>query len=44
VDQRPAQGEPYKRLAPIPPEHPVVPADAPAALRHLPIEPVSSPG
>ena len=38
----PAQGEPYKRLAPIPPEHPVVPADAPAALRHLPIEPVSS--
>ena len=31
VDQRPAQGEPYKRLAPIPPEHPVVPADAPAA-------------
>jgi cholesterol oxidase len=44
VDQRPAQGEPYKRLAPIPPEHPVVPADAPAALRHLPIEPVSSAG
>ncbi|HEX9497670.1 MAG TPA: GMC family oxidoreductase, partial [Mycobacterium sp.] len=44
VDQRPAQGEPYKRLAPIPPEHPAVPADAPAALRHLPIEPVSSAG
>ena len=44
VDQRPAQGQPYKRLAPIPPEHPVVPADAPAALRHLPIEPVSSAG
>jgi cholesterol oxidase len=44
VDQRPAQGEPYKRLAPIPPEHPVVPADAPAALRRLPIEPVSSAG
>ncbi|MGZ5378048.1 MAG: GMC family oxidoreductase N-terminal domain-containing protein [Mycobacterium sp.] len=44
VDQRPAQGEPYKRLAPIPPNHPVVPVDAPAALRHLPIEPVSSAG
>jgi cholesterol oxidase len=43
-DQRPAQGQPYKRLAPIPPEHPVVPADAPAALRRLPIEPVSSAG
>jgi cholesterol oxidase len=44
VDQRPAHGEPYRRLAPIPPEHPVVPADAPAALRRLPIEPVSSAG
>jgi cholesterol oxidase len=44
ADQRPAQGQPYKRLAPIPPEHPVVPADAPAALRWLPIEPVSSAG
>ena len=44
VDQRPAQGQPYKRLAPIPPEHPVVPTDAPAALRRLPIEPVSSAG
>ncbi|MCW2516417.1 MAG: choline dehydrogenase-like flavoprotein [Mycobacterium sp.] len=44
VDQRPAQGQPYRRLAPIAPEHPVVPADAPAALRRLPIEPVSSAG
>jgi cholesterol oxidase len=44
IDQRPAQGEPYQRLAPITPEHPVVPADAPAALRRLPIEPVSSAG
>jgi cholesterol oxidase len=43
-DQRPAQGQPYRRLAPIPPAHPVVPADAPAALRWLPIEPVSSAG
>ena len=44
VDERPAQGEPYRRLAPIPPENPVVPAEAPAALRHLPIQPVSSTG
>jgi cholesterol oxidase len=43
-DLRPCQGEVYRRLAPIPPEHPVVPADAPAALRRLPIEPVSSAG
>jgi cholesterol oxidase len=43
-DQRPGQGQPYRRLAPIPPEHPVVPAEAPAALRQLPIEPVSSAG
>jgi cholesterol oxidase len=43
-DQRPGQGQPYRRLAPIPPEHPVVPAEAPAALRRLPIEPVSSAG
>ncbi|MFO7166046.1 MAG: GMC oxidoreductase, partial [Mycolicibacterium hassiacum] len=32
-DPRPAQGEPYRRLAPIPPRNPVVPAHAPAALR-----------
>ena len=44
VDQRPEQGQPYRRLAPIPPVHPAVPIDAPAALRHLPIEPVSSAG
>jgi cholesterol oxidase len=43
-DQRPTQGQPYRRLAPIAPEHPVVPADAPAALRQIPIEPVSSAG
>jgi cholesterol oxidase len=46
-DLRPRQGEAYKRLAPIPPEHPVVPADAPAALRRIPLEssePVSSAG
>ncbi|MDV3127396.1 GMC family oxidoreductase [Mycobacterium sp. 21AC1] len=43
-DQRPGQGEPYRRLAPIAPEAPVVPAEAPAALRRLPIEPVTSTG
>jgi cholesterol oxidase len=32
VDQRPAAGEPYRRLAPIAPLHPAVPASAPAAL------------
>ncbi|MFI9385387.1 GMC oxidoreductase [Kutzneria sp. NPDC052558] len=30
-DQRPAEG--YRRLAPVAPKHPVVPADAPGALR-----------
>jgi cholesterol oxidase len=44
VDQRPAQGESYRRLAPIPPAHPVVPEGAPAALRWRPTEPVSSAG
>jgi cholesterol oxidase len=38
-DLRPRQGEAYKQLAPILPEHPVVPADALGALRLLPIEP-----
>ncbi|MBV8347704.1 MAG: GMC family oxidoreductase, partial [Mycolicibacterium sp.] len=33
ADLRPEQGQPYRRLDPIPPAHPVVPADAPAALR-----------
>ncbi|MEO3760736.1 GMC family oxidoreductase [Mycobacterium sp. B14F4] len=44
ADPRPAQGQAYRRLTPVPPEHPVVPADAPAALRWLPIEPVTSAG
>jgi cholesterol oxidase len=38
-DLRPRQGEAYKQLAPIPPEHPVVPANALGALRRLPVEP-----
>ncbi|MCV7191565.1 GMC family oxidoreductase N-terminal domain-containing protein [Mycolicibacterium brumae] len=40
VDQRPAQGESYVKLDPIAPNKPVVPAEAPGALRRLPIEPV----
>ena len=43
-DMRPAQGEPYRRLAPIAPANPAVPAEAPAALRSIPIEPVTSAG
>ncbi|MBC2681157.1 GMC oxidoreductase [Corynebacterium anserum] len=38
-DPRPAQSEGYVRLNPVEPKHPVVPADAPGALR-LPIRPV----
>ncbi|OBI87870.1 GMC oxidoreductase [Mycobacterium asiaticum] len=40
-DLRPKQGEPYRRLDPIEPEHPVVPADAPGALRRLPMEEIA---
>jgi cholesterol oxidase len=36
-DQRPAQGQAYQRLDPIAPQRPVVPANAPGALRNLPI-------
>lgn len=32
-DRRPPQGGTYRRLDPIPPQRPVVPADAPGALR-----------
>lgn len=41
-DQRPAQGAPYRRLEPIPPKAPVVPATAPGALRWLPSNHISS--
>ena len=44
ADQRPAQGEPYRRLDPVPPNNPVVPASAPGALRWLPISPAGSAG
>jgi cholesterol oxidase len=40
-DLRPLQGDTYRRLDPIAPDRPVVPAAAPGALRWLPIEPVS---
>ncbi|MGI9125418.1 MAG: FAD-dependent oxidoreductase [Mycobacterium sp.] len=41
TDQRPEQGQPYRRLSPIPPVKPVVPEHAPGALRNLlPITPV----
>jgi cholesterol oxidase len=43
-DVRPRQGEPYRRVDPIAPVHPLVPADAPGALRRLPIHPVTSAG
>jgi cholesterol oxidase len=43
-EQRPAQGQPYQRLTSIAPKNPIVPAEAPGALRHPPIEPVSSTG
>jgi cholesterol oxidase len=40
-DARPPLGAPYQRQAAVAPLHPVVPAEAPAALR-LPITPVST--
>ncbi|GED97270.1 cholesterol oxidase [Gordonia crocea] len=40
ADQRPEQGQPYRRLDPVAPVSPVVPADAPGGLR-LPITPVA---
>lgn len=33
TDPRPQPGEPYRRVDPVPPHHPAVPAHAPAALR-----------
>jgi cholesterol oxidase len=41
-DQRPAQGADYRRLDPVPPHRPVVPANAPGALRNLPIIQITS--
>jgi cholesterol oxidase len=36
-DPRPTLGEPYRRLDPVAPRSPVVPADAPGALRLVPL-------
>ncbi|MEV6282369.1 GMC family oxidoreductase [Kribbella sp. NPDC051770] len=41
-DPRPAAGTPYQRVTAVVPEHPVVPADAPGALR-LPIVEINQP-
>jgi cholesterol oxidase len=41
-DIRPRQGEPYRRLDPIPPAHPVVPDWAPGALRWQPVQSISA--
>ena len=40
ADTRPPLGQPYRRLEPVAPKNPVVPVDAPGALR-LPIVGVS---
>jgi len=37
ADGRPAPGDAYRPVAPVPPKHPVVPAHAPGALRLLPL-------
>ena len=42
-DQRPALGQPYRRMDPVPPRHPAVPATAPAALRLGPTRLVADP-
>ncbi|MBF6421439.1 GMC family oxidoreductase [Nocardia farcinica] len=42
ADPRPEPGQPYRRIAPVPPRNPVVPANAPAALR-LPIVEITGP-
>ena len=33
LEARAPQGEPYRRIVPVAPQHPVVPATAPGALR-----------
>jgi len=43
ADPRPAQGEGYRRISPVAPQSPVVPAAAPGALR-LPITPINTGG
>jgi cholesterol oxidase len=36
-DDRPPLGEPYRRIAPVPPRHPAVPPGAPGELRLVPV-------
>jgi cholesterol oxidase len=36
-DVRPASGQPYRAVSPVPPRRPLVPASAPGALRLLPL-------
>jgi cholesterol oxidase len=43
ADPRPPLGADYRRLAPVPPRRPMVPAHAPTALR-LPLAPTQPPG
>ena len=44
ADPRPAPGEPYRRVAPVAPDHPAVPAGAPGALRiDLPTPTIGAP-
>ncbi|MDX2971615.1 GMC family oxidoreductase [Kribbella solani] len=45
TDPRPDPGSAYRRIDPVKPEHPVVPADAPGALRLpiIPKQPVTEP-
>ncbi|HEX6497934.1 MAG TPA: GMC family oxidoreductase [Micromonosporaceae bacterium] len=43
ADPRPPLGERYRRLTPVPPRHPAVPAHAPAALRIASRPPVTDP-
>jgi cholesterol oxidase len=38
ADQRPALGQPYVRLDPVPPQRPAVPPGAPGALRYVPVQ------
>jgi cholesterol oxidase len=38
VDTRPTLGSPYTRIAAVAPKNPVVPGDAPAALRSAPVD------
>jgi cholesterol oxidase len=38
ADLRPPLGADYRRISPVPPRRPAVPASAPAALRYVPVQ------